>query len=97
MEEKKETLANRASPGYLIPTVGMGWGVLIKHFTWQELLLKESKRKFLGGASWVCLAHTTGEHLFEKYFSIIITESFGLSSVRSILCFTIMDIAEGCA
>lgn len=97
MEEEKGTLANRASPGYLIPTLGMRWGVLIEHFTWQVLLLKENKRKFLEGASWVCLAHTTGEHFFEKYFSIIITESSNLSSVQSTLCFTIMDIEEGCA
>lgn len=77
MQEKKEALLNK---GYLISTmkcfftlllynnrlrVGEGKQyVLTEHFKWQELLLKERRRKFLGSwAFWVCLAHTTGEHL----------------------------------
>lgn len=105
MQEK--ILANKASPGYLISTVKlfftvMDWGeghVLIEHFKWQELLLKDSRRKFLGGS----ILGLPGSHYWrilvflEKYFSVMVTEPSGLSSVQSIHCFTITDIAEGCA
>lgn len=75
MQEKKGALANK---GYLISTtkcfltlllynpVG-GEGkqyVLIEYFEWQELLLRERRRKFLGRwTSWICMAHTAAEYL----------------------------------
>lgn len=65
----------------------------------RELLLKESRSKFLGRS----ILGLPGSHywriliLLEKYFSITITEPSGLSSAQSIRCFTITDIAEGCA
>lgn len=105
-EKKKGALVNK---GYLISTMKCFFTLFLyshalrvgegKQYALIEVAFKREKKIFrevriLGLPGWhYCSALV----LFEKYFSIPITEPSGLFPEHSIHCFTIADSAEGCA